>query len=212
MPANNPIEWHFGREIVRKGLHLAALVIPLGMLHLDKAPALFLLGLITVAALSLDVLRARFVPVAAVIHQWFGSLMRPDEIPRRGNFPVVNGSTWTLVSAFLLLLVFPARIAAFAMVVFLLGDAAAALAGRKFGRRPWGFGRCTVEGSAAFLAVSLPVAFLMPGILIWTGVTAAIFAAATEMLPGPFNDNLQVPVVTAVVVALLELAAARWFF
>ena len=207
MTAPYETEIDLSAELLRKGLHLGALAIPLGMLHIDRTPALFALGVITIAAFSMDLARARFPAVASLVHGLFGKLMRPREIPRPENAVVINGSTWVLAGSFLLLLIFPERIAAFVLVIFLVGDAAAGVVGRKYGRRSWRISDHTVEGTAAFLAVSLPASFFMPGIEPWIGISAAIFASAAEILPGPFNDNLQVPLATAGIVTLLEWLA-----
>ncbi len=198
----------FSRELMRKGLHLAALVIPLGMLHLDGGPALVLLGVAASAALLGDWSRARSAWIQGVVMYLFGNLMRPGEFASVPGRLVVNGATWTLVSAFFLLLLFPARIAALSMVIFLLGDAASGLVGRRYGRISWRISDRTVEGTCAFWAFAVAVALIMPGTAIWIGIASALTAGAVEILPGPLNDNLQVPAAAALTVFLLELAVA----
>ena len=198
----------FSRELMRKGLHLAALVIPWGMLSLDRGATLVLLGAAAAAALLADWARARSPAIQSAVMVLFGKLMRPGEFASVPGAFVVNGATWTLVSAFFLLLVFPARIAALAMVIFLLGDAASGLVGRRYGRISWRISDRTVEGTCAFWAVALAVALIMPGTAIWIGVASALAAGAAEILPGPLDDNLQVPAAAALTVFLLELAAA----
>lgn len=198
----------FSRELMRKGLHLAALVIPWGMLSLDRGPALVLLGAAAAAALLADWARARSPAIQSAVMVLFGKLMRPGEFASVPGAFVVNGATWTLVSAFFLLLVFPARIAALAMVMFLLGDAASGLVGRRYGRISWRISDRTVEGTCAFWAVALAVALIMPGTAIWIGIASALTAGAAEILPGPLNDNLQVPAAAALTVFLLELVVA----
>ena len=198
----------FSRELMRKGLHLAALVIPWGMLSLDRGPALVLLGAAAAAALLADWARARSPAIQSAVMVLFGKLMRPGEFASVPGAFVVNGATWTLVSAFFLLLVFPARIAALAMVMFLLGDAASGLVGRRYGRISWRISDRTVEGTCAFWAVAVAVALIMPGTAIWIGIASALTAGAAEILPGPLNDNLQVPAAAALTVFLLELVVA----
>lgn len=199
-------------ELLRKSLHLAALLIPWGMLYFNKVPTLLILAVAAITALSLDLARARFTVISTLIHGLFGRLMRPKEIPNSKTSPAINGSTWVLIASFLLLLAFPARIASFSLVIFLIGDAASGIIGRKYGITSWRISDRTVEGTAAFLAVSLIAASLMPGTERWIGVIAAIFASAVEILPGPFNDNLQVPIATAGVIILLEYAVASGLF
>jgi len=198
----------FSRELMRKGLHLAALVIPWGMLHLDRGAALAFLGAAVAAALFADWARARSPAIQSAVMFLFGKLMRPGEFASAPGSFVVNGATWTLVSAFFLLLVFPARIAALAMVIFLLGDAASGLVGRRYGRISWRISDRTVEGTCAFWAVALAAALIMPGTAAWIAAASALAAGAAEILPGPLDDNLQVPAAAALTVFFLELVVA----
>lgn len=198
----------FSRELMRKALHLGALVIPWGMLHLDRGAALVLLGAAAAAALLADWARARSAWFESTVMFLFGKLMRPGEFASVPGAFVVNGATWTLVSSFFLLLLFPARIAALAMVIFLLGDAASGLVGRRYGKISWRISNRTVEGTCAFWAVAVAATLIMPGTAIWIGVASALAAGAAEILPGPLDDNLQVPAAAALTVFLLELAAA----
>ncbi len=195
---------NFSRELLRKALHLLALVIPWGMLQVAKPSALIVLGAVAAAALALDFLRSRFQGLAVWVHRLFGALLRPEERSLSTGRLIVNGSTWTLIAAFLLLLIFPARIASLALVISLLGDAASGLVGQKYGKTSWGISNCTLEGSAAFMTIALVIVWLLPGIQLWIGITGALCACAAEILPGPFNDNLRVPVVAASVIYILE--------
>jgi dolichol kinase len=94
----------------------------------------------------------------------------------------------------------------------MIGDAAAALVGRRWGRTPWGDGSRTLEGTAAFLgAAGLTAALLhllLPtagyDALPWGAAALAVaVAAAAEALPRPLNDNLRVPLAAALVLYLI---------
>jgi dolichol kinase len=194
-------------ELWRKAIHLLALVVPLAMAVLGKAEALYLLVPATVLVLICDVLRVRSVWFARLVQRVFGFMMRGEEQPRVGGAVTINGATWVLLSATLLALVFPIRIAAPAFAMFMLGDAAAALVGRRYGRIHWGQNPRTVEGSVAFLVVGLGVmALLAPysAIVFWVGAVSVAAAALAEVPAGPLNDNLRVPMVAAAVIFLLE--------
>lgn len=185
------------RELLRKALHLLALIIPAIIFFLGTLPALLILGPSAAVFLCLDYLRARSARVGRWIEAYFGSLMRTEEKSLPGQKPVINGSTWVLVTAVLLLLLFPAYIAAAALTLFLLGDAVAAMVGSRYGRIYWGKSRKTVEGSLAFLAAALLVVLLFPGIKFWPGAAASVCACLAELPSGPLNDNLRVPLVAA---------------
>jgi dolichol kinase len=197
----------YAAEVVRKALHLIALVVPLFMHLVGKPVALYVVAPLAVLALTADVLRARSTGFAVFIYRFFGFMMRGSERRPVGGPILFNGATWVLVSAALLALVFPLRIAVPTFVMFMIADAAAALVGRRFGRHPWGAGPRTVEGSAAFLAAGMLIMAAFPGIPFWISAVSVVVACGAEALPGPLNDNLRVPFVAALVIFALERLA-----
>ncbi len=199
MASSHPV-LDFKGEIGRKALHLLALVVPLGMLAIPFGVALALLSGVSLAAIATEIARSRSAAVAAFVDRWFGWMMRPEE---RGMGRGFTGATWVVVTATLLLLAFDARIAATAMSMALVGDAAAALAGRTWGRTRWPGSRRTVLGTGAFLLTAMLVAAFFPW-FGWSARGAAALAAATvEVLPIPVNDNLSLPFAAAAALALL---------
>lgn len=194
----------YREEVKRKAIHLLALVVPLGMALLGKLWSIYLLVPMAILAVCADILRVRSEAFARFIHRIFGSMMRLEERPPLGGPVTINGATWVLLSAAVLALVFPIRIAVPSFVMFMLSDAAAALVGRRFGRLHWGNNPRTVEGSAAFIGTGLVVMAFFSHIAFWIGAVSVVIAALAEALPGPFNDNLRVPMVAATVIFLLE--------
>lgn len=204
-PSPPPRPIPFAAELGRKALHLLALVVPLGMALLGQRLSLLILLPLSLLAVGADVLRAHSDGFAAVINRIFGPLMREEERPPVGSRVVINGASWVLVTATVLVLVFPVAIAVPAFVMFMVSDAAAALIGRRYGRMHWGNSARTVEGSAAFLLVGIGVLALFPSIPLWIGVLSAGAGCVAEALPRPLNDNVRVPLVTAAVLAALEI-------
>ncbi len=209
--ASSPADIHtpipYKAEVLRKAIHLLALVLPLAMVLLGKTEALYLLVPTTALVLSGDVLRVRSVWFARLVARIFGFLMRSEEQPPVGGSIKLTGATWVLLAATLLTVVFPIRIAAPALAIFMLSDAAAALVGRRYGRTHWGQSPRTLEGSLAFLLVGLGVMALVApyaAIVFWTGAVSVVVATLAEVPTGPFNDNLRVPMVAAAVLFLLE--------
>ena len=196
----------FRRELMRKSLHVLALVIPAAMLLLDKLPSIVIFGALAFLGIALDVFRAGKAPLNHWIVDFFGSLMRPREKELPQGKVAVNGATWAMISAFVLVLVFPVQVAAFAFTIFMLGDAAAALAGRRLGRIRLGNGPKTLEGALAFLVTGLLTSLFFPGIYFWHGAVSSLAACIAEALPFPLDDNLRVPMVAA-----LALLAAQQF-
>ncbi|MDQ7040943.1 MAG: phosphatidate cytidylyltransferase [Rhodothermus sp.] len=190
-------------ELLRKALHLLALAIPIGLLHVSRPTALAVLWPLALAALGADVLRARWPAFHRVIRRFFGYMMRPEELPPPGSPLVINGATWVLLSSALLATLFPLSLAATAFALFMVGDAVAAIVGRRFGRHYWPDSRRTVEGSLAFFGAALLTVWFFPVPFIH-GVLAALLATLLEALPLPLNDNLRVPLVVALLLWLLH--------
>lgn len=194
----------FAAELQRKVLHLLALIVPGGIYLLGMPNALYLLGPATALGITGDVLRAYHAGFNRLIRHGFGALMRPRELPPPGGGVVINGATWVLVAATVMVLLFPVRIAVPVFTMFMVSDAVAALVGRRWGRHPWGHSPRTLEGSAAFLGTGLATMATFPALALGPSVVATVAACIAEALPGPGNDNLRVPVVGGLVLALLE--------
>ena len=194
----------FAAELQRKALHLLALVVPLGMHLLGMPYALYVLLPLTALGITGDVVRAFSPPFNRFIRRIFGTMMRQRELPAPGRGLVINGATWVLVSATLLAVVFPLRVAVPIFTMFMVGDAVAALVGRHWGRYRWGSTSRTVEGSAAFLATGLGVMACFTALPFAVSAAATVASCVAEALPGPGNDNVRVPLTGAVVFVLLE--------
>lgn len=205
-PAIDADRLPFAAELQRKVLHLLALVVPLGMAMLGLPTVLYVLLPATTLALTGDALRAYVPDFHRFIRRFFGGMMRPREMPPPGHGIVINGATWVLVSATLLTLIIPLRVAVPILTMFMLSDAVAALVGRRWGRHPWGTTSRTVEGSAAFLGTGLGVMACFPALPFGLSALATGVACLTEAAPMPGNDNVRVPFVAALTLMLLEWA------
>jgi len=206
MPARStpPPPLSLRRELGRKTIHLVALILPLGMVVLPHGWALLVLTIGALLGVAGDVLRSQSVAFARLIERVFGPLMRRAEQPPVGSGIVLNGATWVLLSAVLLLVVFPARVGALALALFMVADAAAALVGRRYGRTSWRISTRTLEGSAAFVGVGLCLVAVMPTLSFAAGAGVVGVGALTEALPRPFNDNLRVPFAMAATLLVVE--------
>lgn len=202
----------YSAELKRKALHLGALVLPLGIIVLGRTAALWLLVPFAVFAVTCDVARLRVPWMYRFINWVFAPIMRPEEQPPFGGPIVINGATWMCVSAALCAALFPEPIAAAALAMLMVGDGAAAVIGRRFGRTRYPFSEKSVEGSAAFfvtgLLAALPFGTLSdPGVPLPALVVGAFTAAFVEALPVPINDNVRVPVVAGAAMLLMTAFA-----
>jgi len=82
------------------------------------------------------------------------------------------------------------------------GDSISALIGRKFGKTK--IGNKSLEGSISFFLSCVVVAFFIPGLNVWIGIISAFFAAIIELVGiHKLNDNLTIPIATALIVQIL---------
>jgi phytol kinase len=173
-------------EAARKASHVALglAALPLPWLFSDDAPVLML-----AFAACAGLFALRTVPA---LKARFGCALHGIARASFGEFAFVGG----VALAFVLAHDHPAAYIA-AILTLALGDAAAALVGRSFGRHPYSVGRArkSLEGSCAFFAVAVLVAALLPGAI--TVAAVAAFALATtlaEALAGDGLDNAAIPV------------------
>ncbi len=192
----------YGAEIVRKGIHLLSLLIPVLYYFLTKSVALSILVPLTLAFLLSDLARLFIPAVGHLYEQVFGWLLRPHEQNRRGRR--LNGATYVLLSAVLCIWLFPKVIVITAFAILIVSDSAAALIGRRFGKRPF-LGK-SLEGASAFLISALAVVAVAPKIAYlpaeyYIGGAAAILGTLVEAATTGIDDNLSVP---------LSIGMAMW--
>ncbi len=207
--SDQPPVLSYRTELQRKAIHLGALVLPLAMLLLPVATARVALAALAALAVTLDVARQRVPRVRELlIDNVFGWMMRPEELPPPGAPLVLNGAAWMCLSAALCAWLLPLAVGAAALAMLMLGDAAAALVGRRWGRHKWPGTPKSVEGSLAYVVAAFATGL---AVVAWpgAGLTAgsvglgAVVGAAIEALPIPVNDNLRVPILSGLVMWLV---------
>lgn len=190
----------FSRELIRKGTHMGALVIPGGyyLLQLDKLEMLAVMMPIAGAMVLIDVARLRgWWLWRAVARPVIGPLIRHHE--SAGDF---IGATYILLSVCLTVALYDKPIAIAALVFIMVGDTFAALVGRKFGRHRWG--RKSLEGSLACLVSTVSVALFLPGLALEVALAGAVVATVVEGLPLKIDDNTSVPILSGLFMTLLS--------
>lgn len=173
------------RELARKAFHLGSVGVPLLAWLLPRNVTIALLLSASAIAITVEVARRR---VRAARYQF---LRRTRPMLRGHERHRVTGATYMAVAYTLAAIFFPLAVAAAAMLYNALGDAAAALAGKRFGRARTSWGK-SWEGFFAGLAVNLGVGVLVPEIPLPGAILGALVASTLEFLPLPFDDNLRV--------------------
>jgi dolichol kinase len=186
-------------EVWRKLLHLVALSIPVGYYIVPHTAAVLVPMAVFAFSLVVDFARFRGWPIQRYWRRWTDPIVRPKE---EHNF---TGATNILASGWLCPLLFTRPAAAVGMTVIILGDVAAALIGRRWGRHRFFNGR-SIEGSLAFLVAAAIGATLIPGVNLILGLTAAVLATVVEAFSRRVDDNLSVPLIVGLYVHL----ALRW--
>jgi dolichol kinase len=181
----------------RNALHLASATA--GILALELLPSwAATVGLALAFALTgwtLEITRRRSEAINRFCLALFGPTAHPHEAER------INSATWYTTALVLLALtgVVPAALAALAVLG--VGDPAAAIVGRRFGRIPLAHGR-TLEGTLAFVGAGSVTAGVLLGMLhpalgLGTiglmGLAAGTLGAAAEVLSRRVDDNLTIP-------------------
>lgn len=198
----------YAAEVKRKALHLGALALPASILLLPRPVVLVALAVLAALAVALDVARQRVPAVRRlIVDRTFGWMMRPEEIPPEGSPIVLNGAVWMFVSALLCAWLFAPGVAAAALAMLMVGDGAAAVVGRRFGRTRWPGSPKSAEGSAAYAATAFAIGLAVvawPGTSLTVAMCAvgALVGAAVEALPLPLNDNVRVPFLSALAMAV----------
>jgi dolichol kinase len=181
-------ELSYAGEVKRKAIHLFALVMPIGYFIVPYGWAVGLLLSAWLISLGLDVIRLFQLRVYQRVKPLLGQVLRPQE---RRDF---TGATYILFAGLFCRVAFSVPAAAAGMVFIILGDTAAALVGRRWGRHK--FGHKSYEGSAAFFVCAAVGAAILPGIPLGWGLAAALLATLVEATSGLIDDNVSVPLVT----------------
>jgi dolichol kinase len=189
------------QEIIRKAIHLSIYsFIPLAYLFLDisKIWMIVLLGIGSVAIVIIDIGRTRDGWISKIFGKLFNGMLRSHELDGK-----LTGASYVLIGSFVSVVIFPKEIAILALLFTAIGDTAAALYGKKFGKlKIW---NKTLEGSIVGLIACFIIASFfpqIPNIIKFSGAFAAMFI---ELLPIKIDDNLRIPLFSGIVMYSLSI-------
>jgi dolichol kinase len=121
-----------------------------------------------------------------MVFRTFRVLLRPHEV----DSPSLS---WYVLGVFLVLWVPDPTVVVPALLVLAVADPAAGLVGETWGTHALGKG--TVQGSLTFFLAALAV--LMPFTGVLAALTVGAVATVAEVARTPLDDNLVIPVITA---------------
>jgi dolichol kinase len=185
-----PALW--SHEVGRKAVHVGMAALPAWTYWASEPWNWRGLVLAFLAFLTVDAIRLRWQRAHVVFDRRIGAYLRHDEA--RGPIRIHELTAAAALTAWAL----PPALAATAVSYAVFGDAAAAVVGRRWGggrRKSW-------AGSAACLAVCLALGVALLPDAPLAILAGAATATAVEALPSPADDNLAVPLISGVVLAL----------
>ncbi len=182
-------------ELFRKLIHLTSLSIPIVYYFITAKTAAIILGILTAAALIIDLSRYLHPETGKIFYKFFGFLLREHELDHKKKN--LNGATYVLISALISVLIFPKVIFISAFSILIISDSLTALIGRKFGKHK--FLSKSFEGTLTFFISACIVILFTPKIggfleeyLI--GFIAAFVGAIVENISFRLiDDNLSIP-------------------
>ncbi|MEW6654559.1 MAG: diacylglycerol/polyprenol kinase family protein [Bacteroidota bacterium] len=195
-------------EFFRKGIHMVSLSIPTIYYFVAKELALSILIPLMALSLAIDYGRYYSKTLENFVKKFFGFLMRKHEWDKKKKN--LSGATYVLISAVFVIIIFPKVFVVTAFAVLIIGDIAAALIGRRFGKTKFLFK--SLQGTIAFFVFSCIVVLIAPKIegnlteyLI--GIFAVAVGAIAENVSGTWaDDNFTIPVSVCVTMWLLYIA------
>lgn len=191
----------FKAELVRKGIHLLSLAIPVVYYFIPKAAALWILVPVTLIFVTIDLARYDVPLISRFFYRFFGLLLRKHEVDQKKH--ALNGATYLLISAVICVIIFPKFIMINSFTVLILADAASAVFGKRFGKHKIFPNKAvpkSYEGSLAFVIAAILAITITPKIHYVVmeyviGVVAAIVAAVAEVVSYDIvDDNIAVPI------------------
>jgi len=196
------VEDSYGTEFIRKGIHLLSLLIPVVYYFITKRTALSILIPLTLAFGLSDIARLYVPSIGRLYTTLFGFLLRAHERNEKGRR--LNGATYVLLAASILVAFFPKVIVISAFAILIIADSSAALIGRRFGKHR--FMSKSLEGASAFFLSALIVVAIAPKVdylaaEYMIGAVGALIGALVEASAIGIDDNLSIP---------LSVGGAMW--
>jgi dolichol kinase len=185
------------REMIRKGIHLMLLAIPLSYAYLSRVQLVIILAGLSAVSIAIDVGRMVSASVDRLFRRVVGTLLRPHETRR------ITGATWILISSFLCVLFFDRWIAQSVLLWAIVSDALSAIVGKAWGRYRISGGK-TIEGCAAFVFTSLVLLAFVQDKNWIIGIAGIGVASISEIVITIVDDNLTIPLLSGCVMQLLS--------
>lgn len=200
----NSSQISFFYEIMRKGTHMGALIIPgcYFLFELSKVQMLWFMIPLALLIIFADVSRLRnyWFWKQDIVRKLLSPMVRSHEA--NGDF---TGATYILMSFCLTIALYPKAVAITAICFIIVGDTFAALIGRKI-NSPKFYKNKSVAGSLGCLAgmaiVAIVVTKFVPGITLQVALWGALVGTIFEAFSFGIDDNVTVPILSGLFMTL----------
>ncbi len=184
-------------EVLRKGIHLLSLSIPVIYSVISQATALWILVPLACLFVAIDILGHKEGWVRNTMLRSFEPVMRNHEL--KVDDVRLNGASHVLIAACACVWLFPKIIAITAFSILIVSDICAALVGRRFGSHR--FLDKSLEGTLAFAVSAIGVVLVIASIssapisFVVIGAFASIVGALVENISPRLrlDDNISIP-------------------
>jgi len=182
--------------LLRKLLHFVSLGFPLAIYLLDKKMYLSIIAFFLGGFLTADYLRFEVKSFRKFFKNFFGDMVKKEEQK------FLTGATWVCFSAFFVALFFPPKIAILSLLFLSISDNIASIIGKLFGKIRI-FKKKTLEGLLAFFMVSLIITSFFHELSVTKKIIISLFVSLIELFSGEIDDNLTVPLFSAILLSFL---------
>ncbi|NLW19358.1 MAG: phosphatidate cytidylyltransferase [Candidatus Cloacimonetes bacterium] len=189
------------KESLRKSIHLGSLVIPFGyryILNFNRKQMFYIVLILFIVMLIIEFYRFWQKSFKKTFWWIFGLVLRRHELR---DF---TGATYLLFASVICVAFFPPWQVFFALSFLAIGDTFAAMVGMNLGKRKISKGRKSLEGSIACF-VSCFIFALVFGLHPLLALVGALAASLAELSPLPLDDNIKMPLASAVAMALFNI-------
>ncbi len=176
-------------EVKRKSFHLLTLIYIFAYAFFPRTDILWGMGILIFCVIVMESIRLRLPSFNKWLLKFLGGVHRDSETNG------ISGLPWTLSGSFFTMLLFPDKSIVISSLLYLaLGDASAALVGKRMGKRKI-FWDKTLEGSLACFLVCFMIGLYFFKLPI--ALSGALAAAIIELFPWALNDNFWMPIISA---------------
>lgn len=183
-------------DFIRETIHISGALIPFVCIYLDRYRVFLLILLVTLLYTMSELARMKGAHAPLFSTVISRAALKPE------LYEFITAPILFALGIMVSLIFFPVPINYASIMILALGDGSATLFGKKFGRTVFPFNKGKrVEGSIfGFL-------FAFLGALVFVSPVKALVGAAVgmfvESLPTPVSDNLAVPIVSGLIMAII---------